>query len=520
MDAEERLRASSFTNPVPGVILGDPFVLRHRGRFYLYGTNDGPELPDGRKIPVFRSDDLLHWDLLGGALEPVESGADHWAPEVLAWNGRLYMVVSFGDVERRGHALWVAVADRPEGPFQLKSRVSDVSEVFSIDGSWLLDDDGRLYLFRCLDFVDEQDPPSGTGIVVQPMHDPFTPSGPPIPVLRAHSPWHLFLADRTMHLYGGRTFAEWTTIEGPAPVRRAGRYFCGYSGGNYAGEYGTGEVSSDSPLGPYTDRRGRSGPIFGTVPGLVDGPGHFSVIRPDLVHDWIVLHGRRPGEGRRCLWLCPAHWEHDGVTIGPLTDQSQPAPPLPTVQYRFDDHESFAAGWRCEGGRWELTGEALRQDDATSSVTHAWREAEDLEGPWVAEVDIRFPEITGQAGLEISSPASGLRIAVDGAGGTCAVQGLHHQAEGLKDPSSFASGTSAQESRVCRLPTLGDEPFHPAGWHTLEVRARAGRAVLRLDGVLLFEGLQLPQGAARLGLVAASVVEFGALAVTLGGVEE
>src|SRR5438094_987202 len=95
----------TFTNPLSGVALGDPFVLRHRGRFYPYGTTDGPPLPDGRAIPVFRSDDLLHWTPLGGALVPDDPGVDHWAPEVLAWNGRFYMAVSFGDVEQRGHAL-------------------------------------------------------------------------------------------------------------------------------------------------------------------------------------------------------------------------------------------------------------------------------------------------------------------------------------------------------------------------------------------------------------------------------
>src|SRR4051812_43256340 len=165
-----------FSNPLPGPALGDPFVLRHRGRFYLYGTNDGPPLPDGRVIPVFRSDDLIRWEPLGGALEPSDPAADHWAPEVLAWNGKFFMVVSFGDVDRNGHALWVAEADRPEGPFTLVRRVSDPSEKFSIDGSYLLDDDGSLYLFRCLGFVERA--PFGTGIVVQKMSDPATPSGP------------------------------------------------------------------------------------------------------------------------------------------------------------------------------------------------------------------------------------------------------------------------------------------------------------------------------------------------------
>ncbi len=70
-----------FRNPLNAYrYSGDPFVLRWRGRFYLYGTNDGPPLPDGRQIPVFRSDDLVHWEPLGGALEPIEPRLDHWAP--------------------------------------------------------------------------------------------------------------------------------------------------------------------------------------------------------------------------------------------------------------------------------------------------------------------------------------------------------------------------------------------------------------------------------------------------------
>ena len=55
MSIDPRREGVVFTNPLAGVVLGDPFVLRHRGAFYLYGTNDGPPLPDGRVIPVFRS---------------------------------------------------------------------------------------------------------------------------------------------------------------------------------------------------------------------------------------------------------------------------------------------------------------------------------------------------------------------------------------------------------------------------------------------------------------------------------
>jgi arabinan endo-1,5-alpha-L-arabinosidase len=499
--------ADLFANPLPGPTLGDPFVLRWRGRFYLFGTNDGPPLPSGRAVPIYRSDDLVRWEPLGGALEPIAPAADHWAPEVLAWNGRFYMVVSFGDVEHVGHALWAAIADEPAGPYRLAKRLSDPSEPFSIDGAWLLDDDGRLYLYRCLDFVEDEAPPHGTGIVVQPMSDPLTPAGPPETVLRAHAPWHLFEADRAMPLHGGRTFAAWTTIEGPAPVRRAGRVFCGYSGGNYRHAYGTGEAVADAPMGPYIDLRGREGPIFGTTPGLVEGPGHFSVVRPDGLHDWIVLHGRSPGEGVRRVWLCPASWGPEGVAIGALTDRPQPPPPLPTDLTRFAGLGGpVPDGWRPSGrgegdGRWSLDGEGLRADPGPAPAI-AWREGLALGYEWVAEVYLRFAEAPGgPAGLVVASKAGHeLRVLV---------------APPARWEASWPRGAGGgRPSAGGALPTLGD-PFDPKVFHVLVIRARGGRAEARLDGVRLADDLPVPDGPARLGLVSSGVATFDAIAITL-----
>ena len=470
---------TTFSNPVPGVAIGDPFVLRHRGRFYLYGTNDGPPLPDGRVIPVFRSDDLLNWEPLGGALVPIDRGADHWAPEVLAWNGRFFMVVSFGDVDRTGHALWVAVSDQPEGPFALKAKISTPAEKFSIDGSYLLDDDGQLYLFRCLDFVDDAAPPHGTGIVVQPMRDPFTPIGPPRTVLRADAPWQVFEANRTMPLYEGRTFAEWTTIEGPAPVRRAGRYFCGYSGGNYARAYGTGEAVADAPLGPYTDLRGAEGPIFGTTHGLVEGPGHFSVVSPDLVHDWIALHGRTPGEPVRRLWLCPAEWGPDGVTIGELTDQPQPAPPMPDVVDYFDGLTS----WTIADGEWEVFDGGVR----SSGEALAWREGVELSGDWALEVYVRNKSSESRGGVRVGE------FAVTFCG------------------SEVRIGPEVIQRAA---PSLGDDPFDPTVFHAITIRKESGQTEVRIDGVVMASGMASFEAGATLGLQASGGAEFDAVSWT------
>lgn len=486
--------AGTFRNPIGGIALGDPFVLRWRGRFYLYGTNDGPPLDDGRVIPVYRSDDLLHWEPLGGALVPGEPGSDHWAPEVLAFGGRFWMVVSFGDVDRRGHALWGAVADRPEGPFRLERRISREDERFSIDGSYLVDDDGRLYLYRCLDFVGEGDPPWGTGIVVQPMRDPLTPAGPAATVLRAHAPWQVFERDRLMPLYEGRRFAEWTTIEGPAPVKRGGRYYCGYSGGNYTGAYGTGEAVADAPLGPYRDLRGAEGPIFGTTPGLVEGPGHFSVVRPDLVKDWVVLHGRTPGEPVRRVWLCPAEWGSDGVTIGRLTDQPQPSPPLPRDLSRFDGPAGGRPeGWASESGDWRFDGDGLRQSDPAAEG-RIWREGVALDGGWVVETFVRLPEAEGKASLVLRSDRGELRVEAE-RGGIVAIG-----ADGAIGSAPW--------------PALGDGTSVPGAYRPVEVRARGPEAEVRVDGVLVASGVAVPEGTARLGLAARGIAAFDAVAVS------
>ncbi len=369
----------------------------------------------------------------------------------------------------------------PRGRSGFGKRISAEDERFSIDGSWLLDDDGRLYLFRCLDFVAEADPPSGTGIVVQPMRDPLTPSGPPTTVLRAHSPWQVFERNRVMPLYEGRTFAEWTTIEGPAPVKRFGRYYCGYSGGNYAGDYGTGEVVADHPLGPYHDTRGAGGPIFGTRPGLVEGPGHFSVVRPDLVHDWIVLHGRTPGEPVRRVWLCPGQWGDEGVTIGGLTDRPQPAPPLPGDLSRFDGPAgSRPEGWTIETGDWRLDGDGLRRHAAPDEGV-LWRDGLRLGDTWVVETFVRLPEPDGKGrgGIVVASELDELRVGFG------------------RDGLVVTGADGATDARP--WPSLGDEIADLAAYRPVEVRAAKGRAEIRVDGVLIASNFACPAGPARFG---------------------
>src|SRR4051812_15353748 len=81
--------ASSYVNPVYGGSAPDPFVLKHCGAYWLYVTGFSH---DGRAFGIFRSDNLVEWEAIGGALEPLPGGFGcYWAPEVTYYEGKFLM---------------------------------------------------------------------------------------------------------------------------------------------------------------------------------------------------------------------------------------------------------------------------------------------------------------------------------------------------------------------------------------------------------------------------------------------
>ena len=66
-------------------------------------------------------------------------------------------------------------------------------------------------------------------------------------VLRATADWQLYKKRREMY---GRVL-DWHTLEGPFVVKRSGRYYCFFSGGNWQnGSYGVSYAVAAPPLGP------------------------------------------------------------------------------------------------------------------------------------------------------------------------------------------------------------------------------------------------------------------------------
>ena len=309
----------TYRNPVYPDYFADPFVLRHEGVYYAYGTV--PVV--GRTVPALTSTDLVQWRPLGDVLEPL-GGADevYWAPEVAHGpDGRFYMYFSVGLEEGEGHRLRVAVADDPRGPFR-DAGVVLCPDPFSIDAHPFCDDDGSRYLFYCRDFLEGDR--VGTGIVVDRLTTMTSVAGEIRTVLRPYADWNLYQAQRSWY---GRTW-DWYTVEGPFVRKVDGRYHCFFSGGAWRETtYGVSYAVADHPLGPWEVRAEDEPSILRTVPGQVLGPGHVSIVpSPSGRRDVLVYHGWDPAATARLLRIDVLEWTPEGPRCDGPSGDPRPMP--------------------------------------------------------------------------------------------------------------------------------------------------------------------------------------------------
>lgn len=311
----------TYLNPVYPHYMADPFVLRHDGQYFAYGT--AAASPEGWQFPVLRSPDLVHWESAGWALKPVPGGDQYWAPEVAYHDGRFYLYYSAHGVEGRDHQLRVAVSDHPAGAFEDCGRVLVPNEPFTIDAHPFRDADGQWYLYYSRDFLTlDGDYRVGTGIVVDRLIDMLTLAGDPRTVVRPHADWHLFLSNRPMY---GNVY-EWHTIEGAAVRHHNGRYYCFYSGGAWEREnYGVSYVVADHPLGVYERPADASTALMQSVPGAVVGPGHNSFTEAPDGQAIIVYHAWDTAMTARMMCIDRLTWDGERPMLHAPTHTPQPA---------------------------------------------------------------------------------------------------------------------------------------------------------------------------------------------------
>lgn len=138
----------------------DPYVLVMNGVYYLYGTRGATCWGAADGFDVYTSTDLNAWERPFVCFRDDGSfwaKRDYWAPEVHAYQGRLYMLASFkGEGRRRGTA--ILVSDSPLGPFVPHSDGPVTPGDWEcLDGTLYTSPDGTPYIVFCHEWVQAVD---------------------------------------------------------------------------------------------------------------------------------------------------------------------------------------------------------------------------------------------------------------------------------------------------------------------------------------------------------------------------
>lgn len=313
----EVIRNRFYENPQCVNQIGDPNVILTPEGYFLFATHGGTN------YSLWRTDSLRQWSPEKHPAMPGApwGGSRHWAPEVICYQGRYVMVHSCRVKDESHHALGIAFADSPRGPFVPAEKPLYDPGYSVIDASLFVDDDGSVYLLFSRDC--SQHRPFGIreswsyGVQMKPDLSGFI--GEPVILSRPEEDWEKLSVEPLWN-------------EGPTLVKHEGQYYLYYSANFYASkEYCVGCSVAEHPLGPYrklkasvlTSALSQEGEI------LVGGTGHntFFKVGEELFTSYHSLTDPIAGGGNRQLCYDRAGFHKDGAPFvsGP-TRAPQPIP--------------------------------------------------------------------------------------------------------------------------------------------------------------------------------------------------
>jgi xylan 1,4-beta-xylosidase len=309
--------------------LGDPYIMKYRGTYYLYSSND-----EAQRLRCYSSKDLINWSsAIVCSVDPVIKGA--YAPEVKYWNGIFYMYTSpYGN----GH--YVLTSTSPTGPF--KAVTGNLGKV--IDGDVFIDDDASWYFYHA----------DGSGILGCAMPGP-TSIG----------------ADVYLNT---QMSGQWT--EGPCVIKRNGTYYLLYTGNHVlTNGYRTNYAKNTTgPIKPYT--QSAQNPVLINSEGSFVGLGHGTAfIGPDLDTYYFAYHNLiNSGESRHFNYDRMA-WNGDKLLILGPTNWIQQDPQLADMSDYFN-RTDIGSGWTMpNGGNWGIINQDYMAQDSSKEAIETWHKA-------------------------------------------------------------------------------------------------------------------------------------------------
>lgn len=275
----------------------DPFVMTAEGRYYLYGTRGSEAWSDAASgLDVFVSEDLERWEGPTEVFTPPQGfWADRhfWAPEVHAYQGAYYMLVSFKSATAcRGTQ--ILRAESPMGPFRPHSDGPVTPRDWEcLDGTLYVDKSGAPWMVFCHEWVQVKD---GEMCAMPLTADLRAAAGAPVVLFHASEPtWARkgredFVTDGPF-LYrtkGGRLLMIWSSFSDNGYVQAVASSQSGEITGPWQHE----------PL--LFDHDGGHGMIFRALTGAL----------------YLVIHSPNDWPRERPL-LLPIREENERLTVDP-----------------------------------------------------------------------------------------------------------------------------------------------------------------------------------------------------------
>jgi len=372
---DQPLLAGSYRNPVLAGFYPDPSITRVGNTFYLVNSTF-TYFPG---IPVFRSDDLVHWRQIGNVIDrPGEVRFDGlgvsrgiFAPTIRFHDGLFYVITT--SVDAGGNFL--AVARDPAGPW---TDPIWLPQLDGIDPSLFFDTDGRAYVLN-------NGPPVGP-----PLYDGHRA----IWIQEFDVATRKLIGPRKVLINGGVDISKHPAwIEGPHMYRHDGWYILMCAEGGTSARHSEVVLRSRSPWGPFKPFAGNPILTQRDLPAERANPianaGHADLVDAPDGSWWAVFLASRPYEvvhyntGRETFML-PVTWRNGWPSILAAGKEIPYAPKGPELSAATSGRPAPATG--ASGGAGMPTTDFLGGAEMPHTGNFTWRDEFDspaLQQQWL-----------------------------------------------------------------------------------------------------------------------------------------